>query len=137
MLKRNQQSGFTIIEVVLVIAIAGLIFAAVFIALPQLQESQRDSTRRSDAGRLTAGITEYSSNVNNGLPPSNAAEVTSDVVGRYVDDFDAYTVGDGLSAGNVDLMVYTSGSNCDGDSNNRTFNVQIELEAGDVYCVDG
>ena len=35
--------GFTIIEVVLVLAIAALIFLMVFIALPALQASQRDT----------------------------------------------------------------------------------------------
>ncbi|MCL2869540.1 prepilin-type N-terminal cleavage/methylation domain-containing protein, partial [Candidatus Saccharibacteria bacterium] len=34
------RQGFTIIEVVLVLAIAGLIFLMVFIALPALQRSQ-------------------------------------------------------------------------------------------------
>ncbi|RKV92712.1 MAG: prepilin-type N-terminal cleavage/methylation domain-containing protein, partial [Candidatus Saccharimonas sp.] len=40
--------GFTIIEVVLVLAIAALIFLMVFIALPALQASQRDTARKSD-----------------------------------------------------------------------------------------
>ena len=42
------KKGFTIIEVVLVLAIAGLIFLMVFVALPQLQSSQRDTQRRQD-----------------------------------------------------------------------------------------
>ena len=46
---RKRQAGFTIIEVVLVLAIAGLIFLMVFIALPALQRSQRDSLRRQHA----------------------------------------------------------------------------------------
>jgi len=48
----NKESGFTIIEVVLVLAIAGLIFLVVFLALPALQRSQRDSQRRTDLGRF-------------------------------------------------------------------------------------
>ena len=39
----ENKKGFTIIEVVLVLAIAGLIFLMVFLALPALQRSQRDS----------------------------------------------------------------------------------------------
>ena len=45
----SQAVGFTIIEVILVLAIAGLIFLMVFIALPALQRSQRDSLRRRHA----------------------------------------------------------------------------------------
>ena len=41
--KHKQKQGFTIIEVVLVLAIAALIFLMVFMALPALQRSQRDT----------------------------------------------------------------------------------------------
>lgn len=54
--------GFTIIEVVLVLAIAGLIFLMVFIALPALQRGQRDTQRRHFPPRpsqLTTGIRSY------------------------------------------------------------------------------
>ena len=48
MTKKDNKKGFTIIEVVLVLAIAGLIFAMVFIALPALQRSQHDQSRKND-----------------------------------------------------------------------------------------
>lgn len=60
--------GFTIIEVVLVLAIAGLIFLMVFIALPALQRSQRDTQRRDDLARVTDAITQYQTNNNGKLP---------------------------------------------------------------------
>lgn len=68
----TKESGFTIIEVVLVLAIAGLIFLVVFLALPALQRSQRDSQRRSDLGRMLAQLETYASN-NNGAYPANQA----------------------------------------------------------------
>lgn len=51
--------GFSIIEVVLVLAIAGLIFLAVFIALPALQANQRDSDRKRDVSTIVTGINDY------------------------------------------------------------------------------
>ncbi|MBS7346123.1 MAG: type II secretion system protein [Candidatus Sacchiramonaceae bacterium] len=48
----SHKNAFTIIEVVLVLAIAGLIFLMVFIALPALQRNQRDAQRRSDLSRV-------------------------------------------------------------------------------------
>ena len=48
---KKLNKGFTIIEVVLVLAIAGLIFLMVFIALPALQRGQRDSQREQDLSR--------------------------------------------------------------------------------------
>lgn len=58
----QQKKGFTIIEVVLVLAIAGLIFLMVFIALPALQSGQRDTSRRSDVGTVSSAISTFSSN---------------------------------------------------------------------------
>lgn len=60
--------GFTIIEVVLVLAIAGLIFLMVFLALPALQRNQRDTQRRSDAAQLLAAIQQYKANNQNAIP---------------------------------------------------------------------
>lgn len=63
----NSKKGFTIIEVVLVLAIAGLIFLMVFVALPNLQRTQRDTQRRNDLDRLSTSLTQYITN-NNKLP---------------------------------------------------------------------
>lgn len=67
---QKQQKGFTIIEVVLVLAIAGLIFLMVFIALPALQRNQRDSQRQTDMSRLQTAVVNYS-NSNRGALPTN------------------------------------------------------------------
>ncbi|MBQ6510950.1 hypothetical protein IJI94_03255 [Candidatus Saccharibacteria bacterium] len=55
----------------LVLAIAGLIFLMVFIALPALQRSQRDTQRRDDMSRFMSQIAQFSAN-NNGKIPENA-----------------------------------------------------------------
>lgn len=66
--------GFTIIEVVLVLAIAGLIFMMVFIALPNLQRAQRDTERRDDLGTLAGQIQQYQANNNGRLPGDGDVE---------------------------------------------------------------
>lgn len=58
----NSKQGFTIIEVVLVLAIAGLIFLMVFVALPALQRSQRDTARRNDMSRVDTSLIQYQTN---------------------------------------------------------------------------
>jgi len=58
----NSKKGFTIIEVVLVLAIAGLIFLMVFVALPALQRSQRDTARRNDMSRVDTSLVQYQTN---------------------------------------------------------------------------
>ena len=53
------KSGFTVIEVALVLAIAGMIFLMVFIALPALQRSQRDTSRREAVARVISDIKDF------------------------------------------------------------------------------
>lgn len=67
----KNKKGFTIIEVVLVLAIAGLIFLMVFVALPALQRSQRDTQRRQDYADLASAISNYTTNNNGKLPPAS------------------------------------------------------------------
>ena len=153
--KRNE-SGFTIIEVVLVLAIAGLIFLVVFLALPQLQRSQRDSQRRSDAGRLLTALESYASNNNGTYPPSG--EVTNFVAAYLTNDGavfedpsgNAYTVN--YTTGNPNLsatddpdgnVYYGFGRQCastEGDfeagGGNRKAAVMFPLENGIAYCQD-
>ena len=69
----KSKKGFTIIEVVLVLAIAGLIFLMVFIALPNLQRSQRDTQRRNDYSALSAGLVQYMTNNNGKMPAACTA----------------------------------------------------------------
>ena len=76
MIKNNSiksKRGFTIIEVVLVLAIAGLIFLMVFVALPSLQRSQRDTQRRNDMARFASQLAQYQANNNGNIPTSKNA----------------------------------------------------------------
>ena len=87
----KQRKAFTIIEVVLVLAIAGLIFLMVFIALPALQRSQRNTRRRQDLARIATAVNDYPSN-NSKLPfpwttnPDKINYVDSKFVSRYIDE---------------------------------------------------
>lgn len=83
---KNKQ-GFTIIEVVLVLAIAGLIFLMVFVALPTLQRSQRDTARRNDMSRVDTAMTQYITNHSssaNKLPVSGGIGSYYDPTAEYV-----------------------------------------------------
>lgn len=67
-MNKQAKKGFTIIEVVLVLAIAGLIFLMVFIALPALQRSQRNTRRRQDMARILSALNDYQANNNGQMP---------------------------------------------------------------------
>lgn len=72
------KKGFTIIEVVLVLAIAGLIFLMVFVALPALQRSQRDTARRDDMARFISQLAQFQANNKNKVPDNNTTGKTWD-----------------------------------------------------------
>jgi prepilin-type N-terminal cleavage/methylation domain-containing protein len=74
--------GFTIIEVVLVLAIAGLIFLMVFIALPALQRGQRDAQRKSDLSRVSVQMQNYLSSTRGAVP--NSADGLGNFVRGYL-----------------------------------------------------
>ncbi len=81
----RKQQGFTIIEVVLVLAIAGLIFLMVFIALPALQKSQRDTQRRNDVSRLRAQINQFQANQKGVIP--TVAQMQNTAIGGFVNQY--------------------------------------------------
>ena len=84
MTKNDNKKGFTIIEVVLVLAIAGLIFAMVFIALPALQRSQRDQSRKNDISTVAAAINNWNSANRNG------GTFNEESLRKYVEKLDQY-----------------------------------------------
>lgn len=87
---KNKKKGFTIIEVVLVLAIAGLIFLMVFVAFPQLQRNQRDTQRRNDMARFLTAVMNYQTNNRNRLPfiaSGTGAQATYKVADNFVKDY--------------------------------------------------
>jgi len=67
---RKRSEGFTIIEVLIVLAIAGLIMLIVFLAVPALQRNSRNTQRKNDIAAILGAVNEWSNN-NNGKIPDN------------------------------------------------------------------
>ena len=115
--KTNKQSGFTIIEVMIVLAVAGLIMAIVFLAIPALQRSNRNTQRKNDATRLAGLVAEFQSN-NNGKLPAN---VTTDIGSPTWSSFDTAGVtivakSTNPGAPNQDEMKLVTGAKCNGNT---------------------
>src|SRR5687768_147522 len=63
MFKRlKEETGFTIIEVLIVLAIAGLIMVVVFLAVPALNRNNRNERYRTDARNILTASQEISNN---------------------------------------------------------------------------
>ena len=114
----SNKKGFTIIEVVLVLAIAGLIFMMVFIALPALQRSQRDTQRSNDVARVQTALNNYQAN-NRGAIPTDGTYIaghekpSTEITGKSVTKTWAYFYDNYLivnSAGAQDVFADPDGS---------------------------
>lgn len=153
---QQKEKGFTIIEVVLVLAIAGLIFLMVFIALPALQRNQRDAARKSEVSTVLASITTYQSN-NRGQSPTDDAStfgkyldstVTSvggtitlasgTTVTRFTGTISGATTVSGITQDNI---VFVVGAKCDtddkvvkGTTRQAAALIQLENGGGAYYC---
>ncbi len=153
------KKGFTIIEVVLVLAIAALIFLMVFIALPALQRSQRDTQRRHDLDRVVSQITSYQTNNRNKLPGTDKTAYNADFKANYMKsggdlfqdpDGTEYsfengpipTGGSGTYDNTKDKIYINAGAVCDGEnvtSNDKGASkvaFQMRMEGGGVACVN-
>lgn len=153
---KNLKKGFTIIEVMIVMAIAGLILAVVLIAIPQLQRSQRDNARQSVLSRLTSEFGSYAGNNEGKFPVT--AQTLADFISRYITNkVDIKNPSSGSDyavsiAGNAaanptsaQILVYP-GMSCSGESVTgalsnsatvREYAIRLQLERANVYyCVD-
>lgn len=77
-LKRTDQKGFTIIEVMIVLAIAGLILLIVLLAIPALQRNSRNTQIKNDASAVVGAISTFASD-NDGAVPTSITVSNGDV----------------------------------------------------------
>ncbi len=117
MTKENIKSkkGFTIIEVVLVLAIAGLIFLMVFIGLPALQRSQRDTQRRDDMARFMSQLSQYQANHSGDVPAASTTGYTNFVTDYLKVGNDAF---EDPSSGDIYKVVKVADCSEDGECKN-------------------
>lgn len=149
---KNKEKGFTIIEVVLVLAIAGLIFLMVFIALPALQRGQRDQQRRTDLSRVQTAIQQYQSNNRNALPSDSDLQSSANFIAKYLKvGGDTFADPNGTDYSFTTSVVpttfsgdgrisFTRGAVCEGENlrtgqGNQKIAFQYKLEGGGITCV--
>lgn len=67
-IKNRKESGFTIVEVMIVLAIAGLVILIVFLAVPALQRNSRNTQAKNEASSVVGAVNELIANNNGKLP---------------------------------------------------------------------
>jgi prepilin-type N-terminal cleavage/methylation domain-containing protein len=150
-LQSKKEQGFTIIEVLIVLAIAGLIMLIVFLAVPALQRNQRNNARNADASRVAASITECLANRNgvtgscdsldltngtDGIPagtselqPGNLSQLTNDGFGA------ASTTTMSLAFGLTNGGCNAAGTGTAAGQSTRSFSIVYMLEPSVTRCV--
>jgi prepilin-type N-terminal cleavage/methylation domain-containing protein len=73
-ISRKQEKGFTIIEVMIVLAIAGLIMLIVFLAVPALQRTARNTQRKDDSSAIAAALANFIDNNGGSMPVGLAVD---------------------------------------------------------------
>lgn len=140
--KKSNQTGFTIIEVMIVLAIAGLIMLIVFLAVPALQRNSRNSQRKADVGRELSAATEVISNNNGAVTSLTTANITA-AVGTYGYYAAGPTVtamaagvaaGSGLNATTEDTTTLYTGAVCDGNTGKAITGTSRQLAL--VYTIE-
>lgn len=145
-IKNRKEGGFTIIEVLIVLAIAGLIMLIVFLAVPALQRNARNTTNKNDASSVVGGINEYVSNNDGSFPTAVAGTGTVNVSGGGTATnakvngsttvSTVTTAPTSITTGVIQVMI---GKNCAGTASPRAAAVYYAVESSSataVKCLD-
>jgi prepilin-type N-terminal cleavage/methylation domain-containing protein len=73
---KKKTEGFTIVEVMIVLAIGALILLVVLMAVPALNRNKRNTQRKEDVSAILGALNEYGVNNGGALPP-DASAITS------------------------------------------------------------
>jgi prepilin-type N-terminal cleavage/methylation domain-containing protein len=94
--------GFTLVEVVIVLAIASLLFGVVFMAVAGAQKARRDDTRKHDLDRLAGQLEVYASN-NEGRYPLANGNPSDGFTGAFENEYLPSNFQDPLAGATYDL----------------------------------
>ena len=139
----KREEGFTIIEVLIVLAIGALIILAVLLAVPALQQNQKNSQRKSEAARVATGVTNYVAD-GGSTAAANFSTANTDVKGRSLTDKDILktvsfqAANTTLTATGTTVNVYI-GTACSGTASgtaaNGSYAVVYALDNGGTACI--
>jgi prepilin-type N-terminal cleavage/methylation domain-containing protein len=125
--ERPHDSGFTIVETIIVVAVAGLILLIVLLAIPTLQRNSHNNQRRQDVQAVLAAVSRYKLN-NSGSMPSGGSDFLKGIdLTAYDRDSIAYLTGGVGSATDEGINVYsevpTVDARSESNDDQKTINV--------------
>lgn len=96
--------GFTIIETMIVLAIAGLILLLVFEAIPQVERSSRNNQRQQDVTAILQAVSHYELDHGGVFPPTCGAVAPLCGAANEALQYTPLTYYDDTQAGNIKIV---------------------------------
>ncbi len=134
-----KRKGFTLIEIVIVLAIAALIMVIVFLAVQGAQRSRRDTQTKNNVNRIIA-LAENFASANNGAYPdaTTLPQFQADYVNKeFKSPGDTYVIAIGVGTGAAGTVNILDKGICDAGAlkvgTNRGIGASTTLEVG-KYC---
>lgn len=111
--RQKRAEGFTIIEVLIVLAIAGLILLVVFLAVPALQRNARNTEYRNEANRIMSAYGEVSANKGGAvLTSSDVSTISSLANTKNITTITIEGSSGSTAPGNTSTVVIRTQSKC-------------------------
>jgi prepilin-type N-terminal cleavage/methylation domain-containing protein len=110
---KKEQKGFTIVEVMIVLVIAGLILLIVFLAVPALQRNSRNTQYKNEASQIMAAANEFSNN-NSGKVPvaADSAAIMALAKTPHITNLTIVTKSTGAQTPLLDTAILDTGVKC-------------------------
>ncbi len=114
-MKNNIKSAFTIVELLVVMAVIGILISLAVVGIQAIQKSQRETTRANDVKNLVASLAEYYGKYRTypGTLDDSSSELKLDNVG-----------------GNQGVCLFKPGQGTDSSSQNGDGDCDVETESG-------
>lgn len=127
---KKLNKGFTIIELMIVLGIAGLLMLIVFLAVPALQRNSKNTGFRQEAARVLAAAQEWSTNNNGKVPGFDASNAFNTTQAGT----DATSIKDLANMKNFTALTIQNHAN--GTINSTTFTTSTVLLRVRAKCDD-
>lgn len=145
-----KEKGFTLVEIVFVLAISSLVIIIVFLAVPQARTTGRDSQRKAYLEQVASNVEKFKESAANGYnyppdaatfqanftPPGGAYAVTNNDTDPMNGQVYGFAGDQTPSSSQPAGITYLPQQNCAGGAGTGLYALKITLESGTDYCLD-
>lgn len=135
----KRENGFTLIEVVLVLAIGALIILMALLAFTGAQRSRRDTARTNLVGQMQAAVEQYAANSGGDYPQASSFDSLKGTNSWKDPLLDAAGIASSGSVSTTKRIVYLRGASCasfSAGASTTTYAIRYLQESNQTVCKD-